>query len=175
MPFGRVTDESTFPTTSTGLERAIGWLARRTDGDVDGVLIAAEGTGSYGAILADRLERIGYRVVEAPTPSSKRLRDKGKTDALDALTAARSTLITQLASSVIAAAARSGAGTCMLETATVASDLTYRIEPCPGARTCQVRRKSIEGPAMSRAHRQRRRAPDPGTLAKSACPDMANL
>ncbi|MEV6140593.1 transposase [Nocardia sp. NPDC051990] len=86
----------TFPPPSAGLERAITWLARRTDGDVDGVLIAAEGTGSYRAILADRLERIGYRVVEAPTPSSKRLRDKGKTDALDALTAARSTLITQL-------------------------------------------------------------------------------
>ncbi|WP_083898421.1 excalibur calcium-binding domain-containing protein [Nocardia vinacea] len=68
-PSGRVTDESRFPTTSAGLERAITWLARRTDGDVDGVLIAAEGTGSYGAILADRLERIGYRVVEAPTPS----------------------------------------------------------------------------------------------------------
>ncbi|MEU4345003.1 IS110 family transposase [Nocardia sp. NPDC023852] len=94
-PSGRVTDESIFPTTSAGLERTITWLARRTDGDVDGVPIAAEGTGSYGAILADRLERIGYRVVEAPTPSSKRLRDKGKPYALDALTAARSTLITQ--------------------------------------------------------------------------------
>lgn len=66
---------------------AIGWLARRTDCDADGVLIAAEGTGSYGAILSDRLERIGYRVVEAPTPSSTWLRDKGKTDVLEALTA----------------------------------------------------------------------------------------
>jgi len=27
----------------------------------------------------------GYRVVEAPTPSAKRLRGTGKTDALDAL------------------------------------------------------------------------------------------
>lgn len=59
-PSGRVTDESTFPTNSTGLERAIGWLARRTDGDVDGVLIAAEGTGSYGAILAEDRANPGH-------------------------------------------------------------------------------------------------------------------
>ncbi|MFE3003481.1 IS110 family transposase [Nocardia sp. NPDC059246] len=95
-PSGRVTDESSFPTSATGLTRAATWLARRTHGEVDGVLIAAEGTGSYGAVLSERLERIGYRVVEAPAPSSKRLRNKGKTDALDALTAARATLTTEM-------------------------------------------------------------------------------
>jgi hypothetical protein len=35
-------------------------------------------------------------VVEAPTPSAKRLRDNGKTDTLDAVTAARSTIVTDL-------------------------------------------------------------------------------
>lgn len=57
---------------------------------------SAEGTGSYGAIMAERLAQIGYRVVEAPAPSAKRLRGKGKTDTLDAITAARSTLVMQL-------------------------------------------------------------------------------
>jgi len=43
--------------------------------------------------MADRLAEIGYRVVEAPAPSAKRLRGKGKTDTLDAITAARSTMV----------------------------------------------------------------------------------
>ena len=87
---GRLVDEQTFPTTTAGITRAREWIARRTDGDLDGVLVAAEGTGSYGAVLAERLSEVGYRVVEAPTP--RRERGRGKTDAMDALTAARATL-----------------------------------------------------------------------------------
>lgn len=93
---GRIIDQATFPTTTAGLARAQAWIGRRTDSEIDTVLIAAEGTGSYGAIAADRLEHAGYRVVEAPTPSAKRLRDNGKTDTLDAVTAARSTIVTDL-------------------------------------------------------------------------------
>ena len=87
---GALLDEQTFPTTTAGIARAREWIARRTEGDLDGVLVAAEGTGSYGAVLAEALAEVGYRVVEAPTP--RRERGRGKTDAMDAVTAARSTL-----------------------------------------------------------------------------------
>jgi len=73
---GGLLDEQTFPTTAAGLGRARDWIARRTDGDLDG--------------LAETLAEVGYRVVEAPTP--RRERGRGKTDALDAVTAARNTL-----------------------------------------------------------------------------------
>lgn len=58
------------------------------------MLIAVEGTGSYGAVLSDVLQQVGYRVVEAPTP--RRARARSKTDALDALLAARSSLVMPL-------------------------------------------------------------------------------
>lgn len=92
-PSGRLLAQETFPTTTAGLSRVAAWIARRTEGDIEGVLISAECTGSYGAVMAGRLAQVGYRVVEAPTPTTKRLRGKGKTDDLDAITAARSTLI----------------------------------------------------------------------------------
>ena len=88
-------DEQTFPTSPAGLGRAIGWIARRTGGDLTGILITAEGTGSYGAILAGRLAAAGYRVTEAPTP--RRDRASGKDDDLDAITAARSTMVMAVA------------------------------------------------------------------------------
>lgn len=87
---GALIDEATFPTTGAGLRRARDWIGRRSEGDRDGVLVAMEGTGSYGARLAEVLEEVGYRVVEAPTP--RRRRGQGKTDAIDALAAARSSL-----------------------------------------------------------------------------------
>jgi transposase len=94
-PNGGVVDEQTFPTTAAGLGRARDWIARRTGGEVSGVLVAAEGTGSYGAVLAEALSEVGYRVVEAPTP--RRERGRGKTDAMDAVTAARGTLAMPMA------------------------------------------------------------------------------
>lgn len=93
-PTGAVVDQATFPTTPAGLRRVREWITRRTGCDPDDVLIAAEGTGSYGAILADVLAEAGYRVVEAPTP--RRDRGRGKTDALDAVRAARSVLVVPL-------------------------------------------------------------------------------
>jgi len=84
-------DQATFPSTAAGLRRARDWIGRRTDdGALDGVLVAVEGTGSYGAVLGDVIGEAGYRVVEAPTP--RRDRGRGKTDTLDAVLAARSTL-----------------------------------------------------------------------------------
>jgi len=95
-PSGKLRAQETFPTTSAGLERAAAWIGRRTEGDIESALISAECTGSYGAVMSDRFAQVGYRVVEAPTPSTKRLRGKGKTDTLDAITAARSTLVIDL-------------------------------------------------------------------------------
>ncbi|MGA8993553.1 MAG: transposase [Nocardioidaceae bacterium] len=77
---GAVVGEQTFPTTTAGIGRALEWIARRTQGELDSVVVAAEGTGSYGAVLAERLAEVGYRVVEAPTP--RRERGRGKTDAM---------------------------------------------------------------------------------------------
>lgn len=85
-----VIDQASFPTTAAGLRRARDWISRRTHGDLDSVLIAAEGTGSYGAKLSGVLSEVGYRIVEAPTPTKQR--GHAKTDELDALAAARSTL-----------------------------------------------------------------------------------
>ncbi|MGL5826261.1 MAG: IS110 family transposase [Nocardioides sp.] len=76
-PSGKELGTETFPTTTAGLKRAGAWIGRRTGGDVDGVLIAAEGTGSYGAVMAELMSETGYRVVEAPAPSAKRLRGTG--------------------------------------------------------------------------------------------------
>ncbi len=90
---GALLDQATFPTTPTGLRRARDWIGRRTQGDLDSVLIAAEGTGSYGALLADVLESGGHRVVEAPTP--RRERGRGKTDALGTAARIGDTLVTR--------------------------------------------------------------------------------
>lgn len=87
---GRVIDQQQFPTSPAGLARAIDWIGRRTEGDLDATLVTAEGTGTYGAVLAGRLAASGYRVVEAPTP--RRDPAAGKNDAMDSLAAARATL-----------------------------------------------------------------------------------
>ena len=82
-PSGKQLGQETFPTTTTGLNRAVAWVGRRTGGNVDAVLISAEGTGSYGAVMTELMSETGYRVVEAPAPSAARLRGTGKTDTLD--------------------------------------------------------------------------------------------
>lgn len=83
-------DVQSFPTTAAGLARASSWIARRTVDTPQAVLVSMEGTGSYGRLAAAHLAEAGYRVVEAPTP----VRGKGraKTDALDAVRAARDVL-----------------------------------------------------------------------------------
>ena len=87
---GRVLDEGGFPTSGAGLARAVTWIARRTGGDLDSVLVSCEGTGSYGARLAKLLGQAGYRVVDAPSP--KRDRGQDKDDTIDAIKAARAVL-----------------------------------------------------------------------------------
>lgn len=70
-------DQATFPTTTrAGLRRARDWIGRRTEGDLDSVLVAAEGTGSYGAIRTDVRDigtaaRIGHLVQQSPPWASR--------------------------------------------------------------------------------------------------------
>lgn len=87
---GRVVDEAGFPASRAGMARAAAWIGRRCQGDLDAVLISAEGTGSYGSQLARLLLACGYRVVDAPSP--KRDRGQDKNDAIDAIKAAASPL-----------------------------------------------------------------------------------
>lgn len=87
---GRVVAEASFATNAAGLRRAASWIGRGTGGDLDSVLISAEGTGSYGAGLARLLAGHGYRVIDAPSP--KRDRGGSKNDRIDAIKAARGVL-----------------------------------------------------------------------------------
>ncbi|MDD9205110.1 transposase, partial [Georgenia sp. 10Sc9-8] len=90
---GAVLDEATFPTTVAGLARAISWISRRTTiAQAAQVLVAMEGTGSYGAVFAGRLRGAGYQVTEVEQPTRSARRGKGKTDNIDAVLAARSVL-----------------------------------------------------------------------------------
>ncbi len=47
-----------FPTTAAGMDRALAWVARRTDGDL-AVLWVIEGVATYGARLAAAVARAG--------------------------------------------------------------------------------------------------------------------
>lgn len=57
VPNGALIDQTVFPTSPAGLRCARDWITRRAEGDLDGVLIAPEGTGSYGAVLSDVLQQ----------------------------------------------------------------------------------------------------------------------
>lgn len=87
---GAELDHASFPTTTAGLSRLHTWIVNRA-GD-HSVLVVVEGVGSYGAVLAERLQGAGLRVVEAPTVARAEFRGKGKTDVLDATRMARAVL-----------------------------------------------------------------------------------
>lgn len=72
-----------FPTTETGIKRAITWAGRRTGGDTS-TLWVIEGAASYGAVLTGVVTGEGYTVAEAPGGYQKSGHGVGKTDPLDA-------------------------------------------------------------------------------------------
>jgi transposase len=72
-----------FPTTSTGINRAIAWVARRTGADLQ-TLWVIEGAATYGALLAGAVGGAGYQVAEAPRMNARTNRGVGKSDQLDA-------------------------------------------------------------------------------------------
>ncbi len=169
---GALLDQAAFPTTPAGVRRARDWIGRRTQGDLDSVLIAAEGTGCYGATLGDVLEEAGYRVVEAPTP--QRERGRGKTDALDALLAARSILVVPL---TMLRDRRAGEAHTALRVLTVARDhLNVERTRCINALTALVRshdlgvdaRKSLTPQQISTIASWRRREEPFGTATARA-------
>lgn len=80
---GAFLESRDFPTTTAGINRALAWVARRTEADAD-TLWVIEGAASYGAILTGTVASHGYPVAEAPRMDAKQYRGIGKSDALDA-------------------------------------------------------------------------------------------
>jgi transposase len=89
-PTGELTHTNTFPTTPAGITRAITWINRHTTRGH--VLASVECTGSYGANLTRALNNAGINVVEAKPPTKTTRSPHGKSDPIDAETAARSIL-----------------------------------------------------------------------------------
>ena len=77
-----------FSTTRTGYRQLVSWL--RSHGEL--VLVGVEGTGSYGVGLSRYLTRAGVAVVEVDRPNRQTRHRKGKSDPVDAVTAARAAL-----------------------------------------------------------------------------------
>lgn len=74
-----------FPTTPAGYRALVAWL--RAFGPV--ALVGVEGTGSYGVGLARHLRAESIAIVEIDRPNRAKRRQKGKSDTLDAISAAR--------------------------------------------------------------------------------------
>src|SRR5215470_16336773 len=87
-PIGGLLGVAEFPATSAGYARPLEWL-----GGFGTVCLASiEGTGSYGAGLARHTAAAGIRVVEVDRSDSQDRRRPGKSDPLDAISAARAAL-----------------------------------------------------------------------------------
>ena len=84
---GAVVASASFPTSKSGNTRAIGWIVHRTQGSV---LAAVEGTSSYGAGITAALSEEGFEVAEVRPAARTSHAHAGKSDALDAEAAARS-------------------------------------------------------------------------------------
>ena len=63
---GAVVEHRTFPTSVAGLRRALTWIRNRTQDQA--CLVVVEGTGSYGAGLAEHFTQGGMVVAEADHP-----------------------------------------------------------------------------------------------------------
>jgi transposase len=85
---GALVGTASFATTAAGYRELAGWLA--AFGPVSRVGI--EGTGSYGAGLTRFLQARGIEVVEVDCPNRQDRHRAGKSDTLDAVSAARGAL-----------------------------------------------------------------------------------
>ena len=90
---GRRLGELTVPTTAKGYQSLVSWAESFGPVWCAGV----EGTGSYGVGLARHLRTAGIAVMEVERPKRRHLRRNGKSDPLDAQTAARAVLAGQTA------------------------------------------------------------------------------
>jgi transposase len=85
---GRVLGTGSFPADPAGYAALLGWLA----GHGQLARVGVEGTGSYGAGLARHLAAAGVTVLEVPRPDRARRRRHGKSDPVDAVSAALAAL-----------------------------------------------------------------------------------
>ena len=85
---GRVLGTEAFPANAAGYRAALAWMNSR--GEL--VKVGIEGTGSYGAGLARYLAACGVLVVEVIRPNRQARRQRGKSDAADAVAAAMAAL-----------------------------------------------------------------------------------
>ncbi len=85
---GGVLGVETFDTTAVGYRRLVAWLAGF--GTIS--LVGVEGTGSYGAGVTRHLTDKAIQVVEVDRPNRQARHRAGKTDAIDAIAAARAAL-----------------------------------------------------------------------------------
>ena len=85
---GRQLGDREFPASPSGYAALLAWL--RGFGELERV--GVEGTGTYGAGLARRLRTAGVVVVEVDRPDRRARRAQGKSDPLDAYSAARAAL-----------------------------------------------------------------------------------
>jgi transposase len=85
---GRIIATAEFPATRHGYRRLFAWLV--SFGEL--VAVGVEGCGSWGAGLARYLSARGARVVEVNRPNRQHRRRRGKSDTVDAETAARAVL-----------------------------------------------------------------------------------
>jgi transposase len=81
---GRVLGTQAFPATAAGYRAALVWMSAH--GEL--VRVGVEGTGSYGAGLARYLAGCGVEVAEVIRPNRQARRQRGKSDAADAVAAA---------------------------------------------------------------------------------------
>lgn len=98
---GRTVATTSVAATPAGYRQLLGWAA--SFGTVE--LWGIEGTGSYGAGLSRFLQAAGQPVREVARPDRSTRRNKGKSDTIDAVAAARS-----VQSGEAQAMAKSGAG-----------------------------------------------------------------
>jgi len=84
-PLGRHLGQESFDTTVAGFKALLAWAT--TFGTI--TVVGVEGTGAYGAGLARFLTAEGLIVVEVDRPDRKTRRDQGKSDPIDAYSAAR--------------------------------------------------------------------------------------
>ncbi len=85
---GRLLATSQFPTTPLGLRRLERWLT--SHGTV--TKVGVEGTGAYGLRLLRVLQAAGHEVIEVNRPNRQLRRSRGKSDTVDAESAARAVL-----------------------------------------------------------------------------------
>jgi len=87
-PIGGVLGVESFTVTPRGYRALLEWM--RSFGSLS--TVGVEGTGTYGAGLARFLMRAGVDVVEVDRPNRQVRRQKGKSDPVDAIEAARGVL-----------------------------------------------------------------------------------